>query len=116
MSEFEKYKDEARQKWGETDVYKAHAEKTKGYSKDKWNDTAAGLDVVMAEFALCKKGGSSPESEEAQTLVKKLQGYITENFYTCTDDILKGLGQMYVADDRKRCRASLISAYCAHNV
>ena len=41
-------------------------------------------------------------SEEAQALVKKLQGYITEHFYNCTDAILAGLGEMYVADDRFR--------------
>ena len=46
------------------------------------------------------KGSDSPESETAQTLVKKLQSYITENFYTCTPEILRGLGQMYVADER----------------
>ena len=100
MSEFEKYKYEARKKWGETDAYKEHAEKTKGYSKDKWNSAAAGLDNIMAEFALLLKGGNSPESDGAQALVKKLKSYITENFYTCTDEILAGLGQMYVCDER----------------
>ena len=46
------------------------------------------------------KSGTEPSSTEAQALVKKLQDYITENYYTCTDEILKGLGQMYVADER----------------
>ena len=46
------------------------------------------------------QSGAEPSSAEAQALVKKLQNYITENYYTCTDEILKGLGQMYVADDR----------------
>ena len=44
----------------------------------------------------CKK----PDSEEAQSLAKKLQNYITENCYTCTNEILSGLGQMYVTDER----------------
>ncbi|MDE6385989.1 MAG: TipAS antibiotic-recognition domain-containing protein, partial [Eubacterium sp.] len=38
--------------------------------------------------------------EEAQNLIKKLQNFITENYYTCTDEILKGLGQMYISDER----------------
>ncbi|MBR1532311.1 MAG: TipAS antibiotic-recognition domain-containing protein [Eubacterium sp.] len=46
------------------------------------------------------KSGAEPDSVDAQTLVKKLQDYITENYYTCTDEILAGLGQMYVADER----------------
>ena len=37
---------------------------------------------------------------KAQNLVKKLQNHITENYYTCTNEILFGLGQMYVADER----------------
>ena len=33
-------------------------------------------------------------------LVKKLQDFITKNYYLCTNDILLGLGQMYVVDER----------------
>ncbi len=93
------YADEAKQRWGSTDAYKESEQKTAGYSADKWNDVNAGLNAVLAEFAAIKDG-TAPESEAAQSLVKKLQTYITDNFYTCTDEILKGLGQMYVADDR----------------
>ena len=100
MSEFEYYKTEAADRWGGTDEYKEYSQKTKGYSKDKWNNAAEGLDDIMAEFALLKKDGNSPESVEAQELAKKLQSYITENFYHCTDEILSGLGQMYVCDER----------------
>ena len=46
------------------------------------------------------QSGAEPDSPEAQALVKKLQGYITDHYYTCTDEILAGLGQMYVADER----------------
>ena len=46
------------------------------------------------------KSGATPDSAEVQELVKKLQNYITENYYTCTDEILAGLGQMYLADER----------------
>lgn len=37
---------------------------------------------------------------EAQSLVKKWQDYITAHYYTCTKEILRGLGQMYVGDER----------------
>ena len=56
----------------------------------------------MADFALCMKSGAAPDSPDAAALVKTLQEYITENYYHCTDQILAGLGQMYVADDRFR--------------
>ena len=101
-SEFEKHKAEAREKWGKTDAYKEHAEKTKNYTKQNWNDLAAGMDQIMAEFALCMKNGEAFDSAEAQRLVKTLQTHITENYYHCTNEILAGLGQMYVADERFR--------------
>ena len=97
-SQFEKYKTEVKEKWGKTEAYAEHAQKTKDYSKEKRNALAGSLDAIMAEFALCRE--RSPESEEAQALVAKLQAHITENYYTCTPAILAGLGQMYVADGR----------------
>lgn len=99
-TEFETYKAEAQQRWGKTDAYREHAEKTKGYSKDKFSALAADMDLIFGEFALCMKNGAAPEDREAQELVKKLQNHITENYYTCTTPILSGLGQMYVADER----------------
>ena len=56
--------------------------------------------AVFGKFAECRKKGNTADSNEVQTLVKELQAYITENFYTCTKEILAGLGQMYVADER----------------
>ena len=99
-SEFENYKREAKEKWGETDAYKEHAQRTKNYSKQKWNDLAAGMDHIMAEFALCMRKDETPDSAVVQNLVKLLQNHITENYYLCTHEILAGLGQMYVADER----------------
>ena len=98
----QQYEDEAKQRWGGTDAYKESQAKTAGYSKDKWNDVLAGMNGVFAEFAECKKCGESADSDTAQRLVKKLQDYITANFYHCTDEILAGLGQMYVCDERFR--------------
>ncbi len=99
-SEFEKYKDEAKERWGSTDAYKEHKEKTKSYCKGDFDALGEGMDEIMGGFSLCMKKDLSPESEEAQGLVKKLQDYITAKFYTCTKEILAGLGQMYVLDER----------------
>ena len=101
-SEFETYKAETQEKWGKTDAYKQYAKKSRGYSGQKWNDLAQGMDSIMAEFAACLKNGEAPDSVGAQTLVRKLQSHITENYYHCTNEILAGLGQMYVGDERFR--------------
>ena len=99
-SEFEKYKAEAQEKWGRTDAWKEHSQRTKNYSQDNWQDATAGLERIFAEFAVCMNEGNEAGSEAALALVEKLQGYITEHFYTCTKQILSGLGQMYVMDER----------------
>lgn len=99
-SEFEKYKTEAKERWGKTDAYREYAEKSKDYTKENFTSLADGLNGIFSEFAALMKKGKSPDSPEAQSLVKKLQNHITENCYTCTKEILAGLGQMYVLDER----------------
>ena len=94
------YKNEARDRYGNTDAYREHEEKTKNYIKEKWAEANEGLMAIFAEFAACKDSGASADSDEAQALVSKLQAHITANYYTCTDEILAGLGKMYVADER----------------
>ena len=93
-------KTEARERWGNTDAYCEHEGKTKSYTNEKWAEANDGLMAIFAEFAACKANGTSADSSEAQALVAKLQTHITENYYTCTDEILAGLGKMYVADER----------------
>ena len=94
------YNYEARERWGNTDAYREHEQKTKNYTKEKWAEANDGLMAIFAEFASCKDDGMSADSSEAQALVDKLQAHITANYYTCTDEILSGLGKMYVADER----------------
>lgn len=96
----QQYEDEAKQRWGGTDAYKESLAKTAGYSKEQWSDALGGMNGIFAEFADCKNCGESVDSDTAQRLVKKLQNYITEHFYHCTDEILTGLGQMYIGDGR----------------
>ena len=98
--DFEKYKAEAKENWGETDAYKEYSEKSKGYTEEKYNSLTDSMNDIFAEFASCMIRGKEPSSDEAQSLVQKLQSHITENFYTCTKKILSGLGQMYVLDER----------------
>lgn len=96
----EQYVKEAKERWGKTSAYKESAEKTAGYTNEKWNEVNSGMEGIMAEFADCKKNGFAPDSGEAQLLVKKWQDFITDNFYVCTKEILSELGEMYIADER----------------
>ncbi len=98
--DFEQYKAEAKQRWGNTDAYREYEEKAKVQSKNSQQAAADGMNAIFAEFAQCMKNGEAADSAAAQALVKKLQQHITDNFYTCTKAILAGLGQMYVQDER----------------
>lgn len=92
-TELEQYCAEAKEKWGHTDAYKEY--------EQKHSDSADKTDEFMQIFAeIGKVKHLSPDCQEAQKLIKKLQNFITENYYTCTNEILKGLGEMYVSDER----------------
>ena len=101
-SEFDKYKEEVKEKWGNTDAFKEYSEKTKNYSKDKQSSLTDEMNNLFGEFSACMKNSLKPDSENVQNLVKRLQNRISYNYYHCTPDILSGLGQMYVYDERFR--------------
>ena len=115
---------EARERWGNTETYREHEQKTKNYTKEKWTEANDGLMAFFAEFAACKNNGNTADSQEAQILVAKLQSHITDSYYDCTTEILSGLGKMYVADERfmknidkcgegtARFAAEAIAVYC----
>ena len=94
------YNKEVKERWGNTEAYEEFSEKTKDYSEERFADINTGLEYIFRDFAELMQSGAEPSSNETQALVKKLQDYITDNYYTCTDEILAGLGQMYISDDR----------------
>lgn len=57
-----------------------------------------GMDELLQRFAALI--GTNPEDTQVQNLVSEWQQYITNTFYDCTKEILAGLGQMYIADER----------------
>lgn len=95
--EFEKYKNEAKEKWGNTGAYKEYEIKAAGKSKEQIQAAGDGLMNIFKEFGAIRH--LSPADPQAQEQVAKLQTYITDHYYTCTKQILFGLGQMYAAGD-----------------
>ena len=100
MSNYDKYKNEIKEKYGNTDAYKEYVHKTKDNTKDKWNNLIELMDEIISKFAVCMNEKLSPEAPIVQNLVKSLQTHISRNYYNCTKEILYGLGQMYVLDER----------------
>lgn len=95
--EYEKHKDEAKERWGKTDAYREYEARQ---GKGAGQDAIDGMNGIFADLARVMQAGAAPDSAEAQAAVEALQIHITKNFYTCTKEILAGLGQMYTADER----------------
>ena len=85
----EQYAAEAKERWGHTDAWKQSQGKT---------PNAAKMDEIFQGFAALL--GTDPADRAVQAQVKTWQQFITDNLYPCTDEILAGLGQMYVCDER----------------
>lgn len=93
--EYKEFQAEVKERWGSTQAYAEFEEK-----KDKVNYQAVSQEMaaIFTQFGALKDLGADHEKVQAQ--VKILQDYITEHFYTCTNDIFAGLGQMYMSDQR----------------
>ena len=91
----DEYAAQAKASWGTTPAYKEYEEKSKGRTKEESIEIGNQMMDIFAEFGEIRDG--DPAGEQAQTLVKKLQDFITEHMYTCTKEILSGLGKMYAA-------------------
>ena len=92
------YEKEVRERWGDTAAYKESERHTADYTANDWSELSAGMDAIMEGFAVLKVNGVVPNDEPARLQVEKLKQFITERMYACTDEILSGLGQMYVTD------------------
>lgn len=92
-TKIDEYAKKAREQWSDTDAYKEFIEKTKDRTQEEDELLAEGFLSLFVEFGTMKN--ESPDSNKVQLQVKKIQDYITEHLYTCTDTILASLGKMY---------------------
>ena len=92
----DEYAKQAKEQWGKTAAYREYEQKAAGRSKEETQVVMREFMQIFADFGKLKD--TAPESAAIQSHVKKLQDYITEHFYQCSDDILFSLGQMYAGD------------------
>ena len=89
----DEYSQQSKTLYGKTAAYQEFTQKSEGRSRQQTLDLG---DQVMAFFArLGKMRPCAPDSEAAQNWVKELQAFFTTHFYTCTPQVLKGLGETY---------------------
>lgn len=97
-TEIEKYSAEVKRKWGSTNAYEEYEQKNRKKSNSELAETANRFMSVFTAIGSLKH--LSPHDKAVQEKIRELQSFITDNYYNCTDEILKGLGQMYVNDER----------------
>lgn len=99
-TELDQYAQEVKERWGGTAAYAESQEKLKGKTKEEVN--AMGVELMDIFARLGRLRGEKADSPEVQALVTELQDFISGHYYHCTGEILAGLGEMYVADERMR--------------
>lgn len=96
-SELDRYAAQAKEKWGKTDAYKEFEQKTAGQTRQQQRADGDALMDIFAQFGAVRS--LSPDDAQVQALVAQLQAFISAHYYTCTRQILQGLGMMYIAGD-----------------
>lgn len=89
----DEYGAQAETLYGKTDAWQEYKQKVNNRSKAQEQALGEGIMELFTKLGSMKE--LSPDSPEVQAWVKALQNYITEHFYTCTPQILQGLGEMY---------------------
>ena len=94
-SKMDQYLSKAKERWGKTDAWQEYEEKSVGRTAETERELGEQLMDIFAQLGALR--GEEPDSEPVQQIVAALQQFITDNYYTCTKEILRNLGQMYTA-------------------
>ncbi|MDE5995208.1 MAG: MerR family transcriptional regulator [Oscillospiraceae bacterium] len=97
-NEFEQYKSEVKAKWRNTEAYKEYEQRADSQNGNNYNGIANAMMSLFSELGEMRH--ICPSERQVQDKVCALQRFISKNFYTCTDEILRNLGEMYVCDGR----------------
>jgi MerR family transcriptional regulator, thiopeptide resistance regulator len=96
------YAEEARQRWGDTEAYKQSQQRTSAYTDEDWERIKAEAADITARFTALKEAGSPADGTEAVALAEEHRAHISRWFYDCPKELHRGLGDMYVSDERFR--------------
>jgi DNA-binding transcriptional MerR regulator len=94
------YEEEAKKRWGDTDAYKESMRRTKKYGKPEWEAIQREVGEIYRRFVEQMRAGASPADPAVQAVVAEHRAHLDRWFYSCSKELHKGLGEMYVADPR----------------
>lgn len=98
----ERYGEEAEQRWGGTAGYDETQRRVARYTKDDWKRMRDEVADWGARYDALMEAGEPPTGDRAVAMAEEHRRHITKWFYDCTPEIHRGLGDMYVSDERFR--------------
>ncbi|MGE5674470.1 MAG: TipAS antibiotic-recognition domain-containing protein, partial [Mycobacterium leprae] len=92
------YEAEVKQRWGGTREYADSARRTAQYTKADWTAIQQEMQAIWQGVAALMD--RSPADPAVQEWVRRWHQTINDRFYTCSLEVLRGLADMYVQDER----------------
>ena len=94
------YEDEARERWGHTEAYRETARRAHAYGEAEWNEIRGESEEIVRELTRLMRAGEPADGPKARSLAERHREHISRWFYPCSPQMHRGLGEMYVADER----------------
>ena len=94
------YEDEARDRWGHTEAYRESARRTQAYGEAEWSEIRRESEAIVGELIELMSAREPAGGEAARALAERHREHISRWFYLCSPKMHRGLGEMYIADER----------------
>jgi MerR family transcriptional regulator, thiopeptide resistance regulator len=94
------YEEEVRERWGHTAAYRESARRAASYGEEDWRAIRTESQEIVSAFASLMQDGEPADGEAARALAERHRNQISDRFYECSQQLHRGLAQMYIADPR----------------
>jgi DNA-binding transcriptional MerR regulator len=94
------YEEEARERWGHTEAYQESARRTREYGEAEWSEIRRESEEIVRGLVALMRGGEPADGAAARALAERHRDHLSRWFYPCSPQMHRGLGEMYVADER----------------
>ena len=95
-----KYETEAQDRWGQTDAYRESARRTARYTPRDWAQIKAEGDEIFRALATLAAADQPAIGPAAMAVAERHRQHIEQWFYACPPSLHRGLGELYVQDER----------------
>jgi ElaB/YqjD/DUF883 family membrane-anchored ribosome-binding protein len=96
----DRYKQDAKERWGHTEAYKESERRTAKFTKEDWDRIKAEIDDIFKTLGDLMEQGKEPSDDEVQQQIKRWYDHINETYYSCPVEMFRCLADMYVDDPR----------------